>query len=41
MSGATGKHVTTWNIRNPEIVKPLRRISVELKDWTIVLNNKV
>ena len=41
MSGATGKHVTTRNIRNPEIVKPLRRISVELKDWPIVLNDKV
>ena len=41
MGGAIGRHVTTWTIRNPKIVAPLRRISAELKDWPIGLKDHV
>jgi len=39
MGGAIGRHVTSWSMRNPEIVVPLRRISAELKEWPIGLND--
>ena len=41
MGGAIERHITTWKIRNPDIAVPLRRISAELKDWPIGLNDKV
>lgn len=41
MGNAIGRHVTTWSIRNPEIVVPLRRISAELKEWPIGLKDNV
>lgn len=41
MGGAIGRHVTTWSMRNPEIVVPLRRISAELKEWPIGLKDNV
>lgn len=41
MGGAIGRHITNWTIRHPEIVAPLRRISKELKDWPVGLNNTV
>ena len=41
MGGAIGRHVTTWTIRNAEIVEPLRRISADLQDWPIGLNDRV
>lgn len=41
MGGAIGRHVTTWSMRNPEIIVPLRRISSELKEWPIGLKDNV
>lgn len=41
MGGAIERHITTWIIRNPDIVVPLRRISAELTDCPIGLNDKV
>lgn len=41
MGGAIGRHVTTWSMRNPEIIIPLRRISTELKEWPIGLKDNV
>jgi hypothetical protein len=41
MGGAIGRHVATWTIRDPGIVEPLRRISADLKDWPIGLNQGV
>jgi len=41
MGGAIGRHITNWTICHPEIVAPLRRISAELKDWPVGLNNSV
>lgn len=41
MGGAIGRHVTTWTIRNPEIVGPLRRISADLKDLPLGLKAHV
>lgn len=41
MGGAIGRHVTTWSMRDPEIVVPLRRISTELKEWPIGLENNI
>ena len=39
MGGAVGRHVTTWTIRNAAIVGTMRRISADLKDWPIGLND--
>ncbi len=41
MGGAIGRHITNWTIHHPEIVTPLRRISKELKEWPVGLNNSV
>jgi hypothetical protein len=41
MGGAIGRHVTTWTIRNAAIVGTMRRISADLKDWPIGLNDHV
>lgn len=41
MGGAIGRHITQWTIHDPEIVRPLRRISAELKEWPVGLNDSV
>ncbi len=41
MGRAIGRPVTTWSIRNAGIVATLRRISADLKDWPIGLNDHV
>ncbi len=41
MGGAIGRHITNWTIYHPELVTPLRRISKELKEWLVGLNNGV
>jgi hypothetical protein len=41
MGGAIGRHVTTWTIRNPAIVEPLRRVSADLKDWPLGLKHGI
>jgi hypothetical protein len=38
---AIGRRITTWTIRNDDIVETLRRISADLKDWPIGLNDHV